>query len=104
ANPTFRETYYEPAGPIPESSTNVAQALRGKRLPLASRVEISIIEEGQARWLAFLNREIDFLDIVPPEFTSQALDENGKLLPWLAERGIAHDVLLRPNSWWVYFN
>ena len=104
ANPTFRETYYEPAGPIPESSTKVAQALRGKRLPLASRIEISVIEEGQARWLAFLNREIDFLDIVPPEFTSQALDENGKLLPWLAERGITHDVLLRPNSWWVYFN
>ncbi|HXR56676.1 MAG TPA: ABC transporter substrate-binding protein [Casimicrobiaceae bacterium] len=104
ANPTFRETYYEPAGPIPEASRTVAQALSGKRLPLASRIEISVIEEGQARWLAFLNREIDFLDIVPPEFTSQALDENGKLLPWLAERGIAHDVLLRPNSWWVYFN
>jgi len=104
ANPTFRETYYEPAGPIPESSRTAAAALRGKRLPQASRIEISIIEEGQARWLAFLNREIDFLDIVPAEFTAQALDANGKLLPSLAARGIAHDVLLRPNSWWVYFN
>ena len=104
ANPAFRETYYEPAGPIPESSRAVAQALRGKRLPQASRIDISVIEEGQARWLAFLNGEIDFLDIVPPEFTAQALDDKGKLLPWLADRGIAHDVLLRPNSWWVYFN
>ena len=104
ANPHFRETYYEPAGPIPESSRRAAAALRGKRLPLASRIEISIIEEGQARWLAFLNREIDFLDILPSEFTAQALDANGRLLPSLAARGIVHDVLLRPNSWWVYFN
>ncbi|HET8876896.1 MAG TPA: ABC transporter substrate-binding protein [Casimicrobiaceae bacterium] len=104
ANPHFRETYYEPAGPIPESSRSAAAALRGKRLPLASRIEISIIEEGQARWLAFLNREIDFLDILPSEFTAQALDANGRLLPSLAARGIVHDVLLRPNSWWVYFN
>jgi len=104
ASPTFRETYYEPSGPIPESSRKAAAALRGKRLPQASRVEISVIEEGQARWLAFLNAEIDFLDIVPAEFTAQALDEDGKLLPWLAERGVVHDVLLRPNSWWVYFN
>jgi len=104
ANPTFRATHYEPAGPIPDASRAVAAALRGKRLPQASRVEISIIEEGQARWLAFLNREIDFLDIVPIEFTSQALDANGKLAPALAARGIVHDVLLRPNTWWVYFN
>ena len=104
ANPTYRESRYEPAGPMPESSQAVAAALKGRRLPLASRVEISIIEEGQARWLAFLNRELDFLDILPVEFTEQALDARGKLLPELAKRGIVHDVLLRPNTWWFYFN
>ena len=104
ANPSFRESRYEPAGPIPASSQPVAAALKGRLLPLAGRVEISIIEEGQARWLAFMNREIDFLDILPIDFTEQALDANGKLLPSLAERGIVHDVLLRPNTWWIYFN
>jgi len=104
ANPSFRETSYEPAGPVPAASQSVAAALKGKRLPQAGRVEINIIEEGQARWLAFLNREIDFLDILPIDFTDQALDANGKLLPALAARGIVHDVLLRPNSWWTYFN
>ncbi|MEO8536891.1 MAG: ABC transporter substrate-binding protein [Betaproteobacteria bacterium] len=104
ANPGYRETSYEPAGPIPEASRPVAAALRGRRLPLASRIEISIIEEGQARWLAFLNRELDFLEILPVEFTGQALDATGKLLPALAKRGIVHDVLLRPNTWWFYFN
>jgi oligopeptide transport system substrate-binding protein len=104
ANPSFRETYYEPAGPIPPSSQTVAASLKGKRLPQVGRIEIAIIEEGQARWLAFLNREIDVLDILPVEFTAQALDANGKLLPSLAARGIVHDVLLRPNTWWTYFN
>ena len=104
ANPAYRETYYTPAGPIPEASRAVAKALQGKRLPQASRIEISVVEEGQARWLAFLNREIDFLDILPADFTEQALDANGRLLPWLADRGVEHDVLLRPNTWWMYFN
>jgi len=104
ANPTYRESRYEPAGPMPEASRAVAAALKGRLLPLTSRVEISIIEEGQARWLAFLNRELDFLDILPIEFTEQALDARGNLQPELARRGIVHDVLLRPNTWWFYFN
>ena len=103
ANPAFRETYYEPAGPIPKSSQAVAAALKGKRLPQAARVDIRIIEEGQSRWLAFLNREIDFLDILPIDFVEQALDGD-KLKPELAARGIVHDVLIRPNTWWTYFN
>jgi ABC-type transport system substrate-binding protein len=89
---------------VPEASKPVAAALKGRLLPLTSRVEISIIEEGQARWLAFMNRELDFLDILPVEFTEQALDARGNLLPGLAKRGIVHDVLLRPNTWWFYFN
>ena len=104
ANPSYRDMRYEPAGDVPAASQAVAEALRGKRLPIAGRVEISVIEEGQARWLAFMNREIDFLDILPAEFTEQALDGSGKLLPHLAARGIVHDVLLRPNTWWFYFN
>ena len=104
ANPDFRPMTYAPDGPIPPASQPVVEALRGKRLPLAGRVEINIIEEGQARWLAFMNREIDFLDILPIDFTEQALDKDGKLLPALAARGIVHDVLLRPNTWWFYFN
>ena len=104
ANPTYRESRYEPAGPMPEASQAVAAALKGRLLPLTSRVEVNIIEEGQARWLAFMNRELDFLDILPVEFTEQALDARGNLLPDLAKRGIVHDVLLRPNTWWFYFN
>lgn len=103
ANPDFRKTTYTPAGPIPPASQPVAAALEGKRLPLAGRIEISVIEEGQARWLAFFNGEVDVLDSIPVDFVDQALDD-GKLKPALAARGIVHDILIRPNSYWTYFN
>ena len=43
------------------------------------------------------------LDRLPGEFVEQAL-ANGKLRPDLAAKGIRHEVLLRPNTRWTYFN
>ena len=103
ANPGFREWSYTPSGPIPVESQAIALALKGRRLPFAGHIEISVIEEGQARWLAFLNRELDILDLLPPEFVGEALID-GKLRPELGARGIRHEPFLRPNTWWAYFN
>jgi ABC-type transport system substrate-binding protein len=103
ANPGYREFTYVPAGPIPASSQAVASALKGKRLPLVSRIEISIMEEGQARWLAFLNGEIDYLGLLPQNLVSRALAD-GTLRPELAAKGILHQVLLRPDVSYTYFN
>jgi len=43
------------------------------------------------------------LERLPPEFVDQALTA-GKLKPELAAAGIHHHPLLRPNTWWTYFN
>jgi ABC-type transport system substrate-binding protein len=103
ANPGFRDTTYVPAAPIPPESMPIAAALKGKKLPLAGRIEISVIVEGQAVWLAFLNRELDFLERLPPEFVEQALSD-GVLRHELATQGIRHEAQLRPNTRWTYFN
>jgi oligopeptide transport system substrate-binding protein len=103
ANPGYRDETYTPAGPVPASSQPIAAALKGRKLPLPGRIEISIIEEGQARWLAFLNRELDLLEQLPSDFVDEALID-GKLKPDLAAKGIRHEVLLRPNTYWTYFN
>jgi oligopeptide transport system substrate-binding protein len=103
ANPRFRAVTYAPAGPVPAGSQPIAAALKDRRLPLVPRIDISVVEEAQARWLAFLNRELDLLDIMPVEFTDQAL-ANGTLLPALAAKGIRHQALLRPNVYFAYFN
>src|SRR5438874_1032797 len=43
ANPGYRSDTYIPAGPIPADSQAIASALKGKRLPLPGRIEVSII-------------------------------------------------------------
>jgi len=103
ANPGYRDTTYVPAGPVPTESLPAAAALKGKKLPIPGRIEANVIEEGQAQWLAFLNREVELLERLPPAFVDEAL-ANGRLKPALAAKGVRHEMLLRPNTWWTYFN
>ena len=103
ANSSYRAVTYTPAGHVPPASRPIATALKGKKLPLAGRIDISIIEEGQARWLAFLNGELDFLDQIPIEFIENALVD-GKLKPELAARGIRLQTLVRPEVTYTIFN
>lgn len=86
--PGYREERYaeNPPASDPEAVA-MARALAGKRMPMLDRVEISVIEEQQPRWLAFLNKEHDFLDRLPNEFAPSAIPNN-KLSPHLAKQGI----------------
>jgi ABC-type transport system substrate-binding protein len=87
-NSNYREVLYdEHPADTDTRLQGVASAFKGKRLPLVDRVEISIIEENQPRWLAFLNAEHDVLEEVPHEFVSIATP-NSKLAPHLAKQGI----------------
>jgi ABC-type transport system substrate-binding protein len=87
-NPNFREEYYD-AQPAADdaASQEVLARFKGKRLPMIDRIEVSVIEETQPRWLSFLNEEMDLLFLMPEEFAYQAIP-NGKLAPHLAKRGI----------------
>ena len=56
-NPDFREMFYdaEPAADDAEGQALLAR-FKGRRLPMVDRVEISIIEEEQPRWLVVRQR------------------------------------------------
>lgn len=87
-NPRYREERYAEQPPADDGeAVAMAQRLAGRRLPLLDRVEISIIEEQQPRWLAFLNGEHDFLDRLPNEFAPTAIPHN-RLAPNLEKQGI----------------
>jgi oligopeptide transport system substrate-binding protein len=103
ANPGFRKVVFDEPVPSNRDDATLARVLRGKQIPPIGRIEISVIEEGQPRWLAFLKREVDYLQPFPLDFVGELLD-NGKLKPALAAKGIRHELLLRPNTWWAYFN
>jgi ABC-type transport system substrate-binding protein len=76
--------------------------MKGKKMPQVGRIEVSIIEEDQARWLAFQNRELDIMNMEGP-LAPQAI-ENGKLKPELAAKGIRLDRIVDPEISYTYFN
>jgi len=102
-NPNFRELLYD-AEPNADDVQGQALAARfkGRRLPMVDRVEVSVIEEDQPRWLAFLNREIDLV-AVPLSFSTQAAP-GGKLAPNLARQGVQLARIVNPDVTLFYFN
>ncbi len=87
-NPNFREEYFEAEPAAGDVEANAVYAkLKGRRLPMLGRIDFSVVEEDQPRWLAFLNEEHDIIDRVPLSFSNMAVVDT-KLLPHLTKRGI----------------
>jgi len=103
-NPGFREMLYD-AEPAPDDAEGQAWLARfkGRRLPMVDRVEISIIEEEQPRWLSFVNAESDLQFEMGFQFVPQAMP-NGKVAPNLAKRGIRGYRYLEPTVYCLLFN
>ena len=59
----------------------------GHKLPRTPRIEVSVLEEPQPRWLAFLNAEHDMIERLPDQYANVAVSD-GKVAPHLAKRGI----------------
>jgi ABC-type transport system substrate-binding protein len=104
-NPNFRTVRYEDEVSPPADDAE-GQALlkrfRGRTLPMIDRVEVSIIEVSQPRWLAFLNDRFDLL-AVPLEYASLAAP-NGVIAPNLARRGIGLQRVAAADRTLFYFN
>lgn len=102
-NPNFREMHYEAEPPADDAlSQQLYAEMKGKRIPQLDRVEVSIIEESQPRWLAFLNGQLDWINL-PYEFKSMALPGE-ELAPWLAKRGVRYTPGIEPDVTYLYFN
>ena len=104
-NPGYREVMYdaEPNADDAEGQALLAK-FKGRRLPMIDRVEISIIEETQPRWLSFLNKQCDVLYLLPQDFVNVAAP-NGKLAPSLARQGAKmYRVLASDIGALTYFN
>jgi oligopeptide transport system substrate-binding protein len=89
-NPNYRghtlDTQYADANDVWDQGA--IKALAGKKLPLIDRIELYPIEEGQPRYLAFINKEHDWIEETPAAFISQMLP-NGKLSDAMKKRGVA---------------
>jgi len=103
-NPNFRAEFYEAE---PAADDTAAQALyrqmKGRRLPMVDRVELSIIEENQPRWLSFLSADQDLLERLPNAFAYQAIPNN-RLAPNLVKKRIRMERVANPDVTVTYFN
>ncbi|MGZ5144968.1 MAG: ABC transporter substrate-binding protein, partial [Burkholderiales bacterium] len=103
ANPTYRGKIWDFVPGDDASDRDIAARMQGKKLPQIQRVEISVMDETQSRWLAFQGGQTDMeyqLSEVAPIF----LTSDGKLKPEFARRGIKLDRSVDPEITYTYFN
>lgn len=103
ANPEYRKVTWDFRVGSDAWDEGVVAQMKGKTIPQIGRVEISIIEEAQSRWLAFSGSELDYA-AVPATFKAQALDDSNRLLPKLASRGVKLYRAVDPSISYAYFN
>ncbi|MFZ5543913.1 MAG: ABC transporter substrate-binding protein [Pseudomonadota bacterium] len=102
-NPNYRERHYDEHPPEGNARLQaIAARFKGRRLPMIDRIEVSVIEESQPRWLAFLNAEHDLLEQLPSEFSGIAIPNN-KVAPNLAKQGIGMVRYPRADVSYTYF-
>jgi ABC-type transport system substrate-binding protein len=104
ASPTYREDYFDGMPNADDARANeILRMFKGKRLPMVGRIEISVIEETQPRFLSFLNEEMDLLYQLPEEFANQAVPNN-RLAPNLAKKGIQMEQVPALDITYNFFN
>lgn len=103
ANPAFRpKTWDSKPGEDPVGQ-EIARTMTGKRLPAIGTVEVSIMEESQGRWLAFLGGQTD-IEYQLSDLAGIFMGADGKLKPEFAARGFRLDRSVDPEITYTYFN
>jgi ABC-type transport system substrate-binding protein len=102
-NSRFRGQRFEAEPPPDDAQAQaIAAEMAGRELPLLDRIEISVIDEAQPRWLAFLDGSLDQIAL-PSEFAPIAVP-NGDLAPYLARRGVRLQRAPQADMKMTYFN
>ena len=94
ANPNFRGFVWDFTSNDPKDAALIA-TMKGKQMPQIGRVEISIVEEEQSRWLAFDTGQFDF-DMLSKSMAPTVLD-GMQLKPKYASQGILLDTYVAPE-------
>src|SRR5438552_5756684 len=102
ANPDFRGFVWQSEPGSDPRNIEIAAAMKGKKMPQIGRVEINIIEEQQASWLAFQKDELDIL-YMREQFSQIAIPDN-KVSAELAKQGVTLSRITDPDINYTYIN
>ncbi len=102
ANPEFRGFVWDFRPGSDAEDKRIVAEMKGKKMPQVGRIEVSIIEEDQARLLAFEKGELDIMNMEAP-LAPMALD-GAALKPALASRGVKLSRFVDPEITYHYWN
>jgi len=101
ANPGFRDkTYPDSADPADRA---IVARLKGRKLPMVGKVDISIIEEANPRLLAFEKGDLDYIQI-PPDLVPNVLQPDNTLKPRFTKAGVMLARDIQPAISYTFFN
>ena len=103
ANPDYRGFVWDFQPEPGPWDAKLVRDMKGRRMPQIGRVEISIIEEDQSRWLAFNQKEIDYLNL-PAAFRTEVFAGNSELKPAWMEKGVTVFRAIDPSISYSYIN
>ncbi|OBY73778.1 ABC transporter substrate-binding protein [Acinetobacter gyllenbergii] len=87
ANPDYRGFVWNFKSTGTAWDNQLVKEMSGKQMPQIGKVNISIIEEEQSRWLAFQSKQLDF-DKVTENAIPKVLDQNNQLKAAIQKQGI----------------
>ncbi|MBC7500829.1 MAG: ABC transporter substrate-binding protein [Herminiimonas sp.] len=102
ANPGYRGYTWDFKSSGEAGDEQIIRDMRGKKMPQIGRVEVSIIEEEQSRWLAFASGQTDF-DRLPDTVAPKVID-NGKLKAEYTAKRIGLYRYVSPDVVYTFFN
>jgi ABC-type transport system substrate-binding protein len=104
ANPDYRGFTWD-FKPEPGSKWDavLVAAMQGKSMPQVGRVEISVMEEDQTRWLAFNQKQLDILNL-PATFRAQVFEPGGAMKAEWVDALINVFSEVEPEIIYAFFN
>jgi ABC-type transport system substrate-binding protein len=102
ANPDYRGYVWDFQSSGEPWDEQVIRDMKGKSMPQIGRVEVSIIEEPQSRWLAFDSGQID-IDLLAESAAPRVLN-GGQLKPEFGAKGVSLYRFTDPGTVRTYFN
>ncbi|MFZ6845507.1 ABC transporter substrate-binding protein [Undibacterium sp. RuTC16W] len=102
ANPEYRGYIWDFQSSGSAWDDQIVKVMKGKKMPQVGKVEISIIEEEQSRWLAFQDKQIDIDKL--PQIAAPAVLDGDKLKASFVAEGIKMDRVADAGLTFSMFN
>ena len=104
ANPGYRGFIWD-FKPEPGNKWDevLVAAMQGKSMPQVGRVEITVMEEDQTRWLSFNQKQLDLLNL-PATFRAQVFEPGGALKVVWVNAQISVFSQVDPEVIYTFFN